>query len=103
MGDFIWIFSGIIVHDYNSIEFLDLTDKKNKWQVIPKLEAFSPRVHPIVCPISPDKILVCGGINQINEKIKDIIVVDTKLQTAKKVGDAPIGLSCLKNGLAINN
>ena len=69
-----------------------MAKKGSKWQMIQEQEAFTARHAHIVCPISSDKILICGGKNDSCEFLEDLIVFDTKTAKAKKIGDTPYGM-----------
>ena len=72
----------------DSIEALDVSSPSSKWETI-RSQNFTARNRAVVCSLSADRILICGGCD-IDGSLKDVLVFETKTKTTRKVADAPM-------------
>ena len=100
-GGKVWVFGGSnsTQKALDTIEVLDVMAKKINgwwkpcgetmitWQTI-KTKAFTARLYPSVCAISPSKILICGGSGRSGD-LSSVLMFDTVAKTADKIFHAP--------------
>ena len=87
-GETIYVFGGYNNNGFlDTIEALDVTSPSSKWGMNSS-ENFTARRNAVVCSLSVDRILICGGLD--GGHFNDVLVFDTKTKITKKVADAPI-------------
>ena len=67
-----------------SIEMLNLKKLQEGWVIIPN-EIYQNQFFPLVCAVSSQEVLVCGGDREGN----DVLLLDTQTGTLERIFEAP--------------
>ena len=93
-GETIYVFGGFNGTYLDTIEALDVSSPSSKWEMIHSMN-YTARSSAVVCSLSDDHILICGGFGE-----KDVLVFDTKTRITRKVTDAPVTFNNHSNNQA---